>query len=523
MQGASTPISQLPTAIAVIGLGSRSRSLAINLLSLNKSSWNLTAVCEPNEDVLKEFQQSYPAVACFRSVEKLISYLKELSSVQEQCAYVAVPHLEYSTIVPLLLQARIHVLKEKPAAMTPTELVHFQDLANANAVRLLTASQTRYSRRTAEVKRLLPRIGTLRYVTYSRTIPVQGLGDGWRASRGAGVLGDLGWHVLDFVTNVVDSDQDPEIGYTDLFITRPAEGYDCEDTAHVVLKYKKLDAFGAETSVTCNLKISRVGPEKQDEMVFTGENGVLHVKDNKVVLATQTPPHKEALQLPPLKKSDVEETFRAFQCEVLEGPSPLFKKYALQDRTVTKIVQGAYDAFYKKSGICFDSQLALEGPDKRNNGLSDLEFDWPIISSDVEGAVVDQLHTTLSIYGNGGVFAEFEKEFKAMHEAPDHYSLLHNSGTNALQALYFGAKLLPGDEVSLGSCAYYNSFNLFGRLSSRFTLSMRHAHQLCTLESSLYSVTHCPLVIFLLKRSLSLSLPRRRQLLSPTCGGSQPI
>ena len=36
---------------------------------------------------------------------------------------------------------------------------------------------------------------------------------------------------------------------------------------------------------------------------------------------------------------------------------------------------------------------------------------------------------------------------KQVHQKPEWYSLLHNSGTNALQALYYGANFQPGDEV----------------------------------------------------------------------------
>lgn len=72
---------------------------------------------------------------------------------------------------------------------------------------------------------------------------------------------------------------------------------------------------------------------------------------------------------------------------------------------------------------------------------------WPIIDRAVEDAVSQQLHEDISIYGNGGVFEQFETEFKKYHGAGSSYALLHNSGTNALHALYFAARLMPGDEV----------------------------------------------------------------------------
>ena len=77
----------------------------------------------------------------------------------------------------------------------------------------------------------------------------------------------------------------------------------------------------------------------------------------------------------------------------------------------------------------------------------DLAMEWPIVDSVVEAAVATQLYEDISIYGNGGVFQRFESEFKDHHGANSSYALLHNSGTNALHALYYAAGLKPGDEV----------------------------------------------------------------------------
>ena len=71
----------------------------------------------------------------------------------------------------------------------------------------------------------------------------------------------------------------------------------------------------------------------------------------------------------------------------------------------------------------------------------------PIIDDMTRSAVKKQLSDTVSIYGSGGVIGTFEKEFKEYHSVPNYHVLLHKSGTNALQALYYAAGFLPGDEV----------------------------------------------------------------------------
>lgn len=58
---------------------------------------------------------------------------------------------------------------------------------------------------------------------------------------------------------------------------------------------------------------------------------------------------------------------------------------------------------------------------------------WPIMGKAVEEAVSTelvslQLHKNISIYGSGGVFMDFDTEFKVHHGASSSYALLHNSG-----------------------------------------------------------------------------------------------
>lgn len=51
------------------------------------------------------------------------------ASISIDCAYVAVPHYLCADIVPKLLASKIHVIREKPAAMTDPELKLLQGLA----------------------------------------------------------------------------------------------------------------------------------------------------------------------------------------------------------------------------------------------------------------------------------------------------------------------------------------------------------------------------------------------------------
>lgn len=64
---------------------------------------------------------------------------------------------------------------------------------------------------------------------------------------------------------------------------------------------------------------------------------------------------------------------------------------------------------------------------------------YPGNFKDVEKTALTPLHKEISIYDNEGILNDFEFEFKQVHHQPGWYALLHNSGTNTLQALYYAA------------------------------------------------------------------------------------
>lgn len=81
------------------------------------------------------------------------------------------------------------------------------------------------------------------------------------------------------------------------------------------------------------------------------------------------------------------------------------------------------------------------------------KFIWPKISRQTEEAVLHQLHESISIYGGGGIFGEFEQKFAAYHHR--RFALLCNSGTSAIHSMFVAAGFNFGDEVI---CPAYTFF-----------------------------------------------------------------
>lgn len=102
-------------------------------------------------------------------------------------------------------------------------------------------------------------------------------------------------------------------------------------------------------------------------------------------------------------------------------------------------------------------KLAIFGGEKIAKD-SEMKFNWPRITDDVEKAVVKQLHKTISIYDDSGIFGEFEKKFADYHNRK--YSLLSNSGTSAIFSMFEAIDLRSGDEVLCPVC-YRKPYDVF--------------------------------------------------------------
>ena len=163
--------------IAIVGLGQRSRKRAIQAMRNNSDLWRLVAVCDTKDAAREVFATLYPNVPIFEDVLHLIQWHQQTNDTRIDCAYVAVPHYLHAEIVVPLLETRIHVLKEKPAASTPEQLKHFHSLGIQNSIRVKVASQRRYGTHFGKIKERIPFIGTIHTVEATRKIIVTNLGD----------------------------------------------------------------------------------------------------------------------------------------------------------------------------------------------------------------------------------------------------------------------------------------------------------------------------------------------------------
>ena len=210
--------------VLIVGLGHRGYFTGIE--AFRKSSlFTLTAFCDLNIATLHAACQIYPDVPGYTSLEKLFDdCIDSKGRNLPDCAYVAVPHDQYASVIPLLIEKGIHILKEKPAGSSLPELEHFQTLATTHGVRLVTASQSRYGSRLEYLSSWLAEVGNIISVEGVRKIEVRDLGEGWRARKSSGsggAVNDLGWHLIDNIMSLLGNEADASIRFAKLFTTRP--------------------------------------------------------------------------------------------------------------------------------------------------------------------------------------------------------------------------------------------------------------------------------------------------------------
>lgn len=207
---------------------------------------------------------------------------------------------------------------------------------------------------------------------------------------------------------------------------------------------------------------------------------------------------------------------RVFHARVAE-PSCEYKLHASHDMSTMQTVDGIYGAG-TAVGNAPISDCGLQSS-SATQSAPDLTYRWPPVDKGSVTAVEKQLRDNVSIYDNGGIFGKFEKAWKKRHGLPESYTLLHNSGTNALQALYFAIQAQPGDEVcSTNLILNWLLTNSTARLYFPSTASTQPALRRCNLVLSQFSATLWTMATYLQKLSPLLLLHAQRHSSSHICG-----
>ena len=188
------PDSNIKLKIIVVGLGHQSLDDHIPAIS-ECECFELVGVVDIDEAKASEVGAAQ-AVPFASDTNALLDKL----DLKPDAALVAVPHNGYLPIIKLLAEHKIHIIKEKPFAVSVEDALQIKDLIEINDITLQVTLQRRFNPIFYSFQQLIKRIGKLHSIEARYTLNIARLDEGWRASRlysGGGALVDLGYHYID--------------------------------------------------------------------------------------------------------------------------------------------------------------------------------------------------------------------------------------------------------------------------------------------------------------------------------------
>lgn len=262
--------------IIVVGLGHQSQDDHLPAIT-ESPMFKLVGVVDIDSKVAQNVAERY-SVEYGLSVAELLSKLGEAP----EAALIAVPHTGYLSIIEELAHKHIHIIKEKPFAVSVDDADRLIHIVRNNDITLQVTLQRRFNPIFKSYEQLIKRIGKLYSIEARYTMNISRLDEGWRASRlfaGGGALIDLGYHYIDLIVWY--------FGLPDSVICKLSTGnrdgqkYDVEDT--VMLDFAYGDHGDDGDRVLGNLIVSRVYPDKDESLVAYGSKGSVAVKRGVVV------------------------------------------------------------------------------------------------------------------------------------------------------------------------------------------------------------------------------------------------
>ena len=269
--------------VAVIGLGKQALEDHIPAV-LASNDTELCAVVDQDEEKIKSFHTRYPDIPGFTNFDIC---LKEQNI---NLVIIALPHNVHCQIAEKAIKNGIHVLKEKPFAISLSEVRRIAKLAKENHVKVGVTLQRRFNPIYSNFPQFIDKIGRPFYINIKYTFYTDSPGTGWRGQKklaGGGCLIDMGYHMIDLLMWY--------FGLPDQILMymnnngNEHQQYDAEDTAHVMFKYKNQNIGGS-------MLISRVLPPKQEFINVYGTRGIINLERGKIERCLPNGKLKESLQ-----------------------------------------------------------------------------------------------------------------------------------------------------------------------------------------------------------------------------------
>lgn len=251
-----------PKRVGVIGVGRQAVEDHLPAITASTRT-ELCAVCD-SDDAGQDIASEY-GVPFYGSVSEM------LEAVDLDFVVVVVPHGVHREVTEAAVRAGVHVLKEKPFAVSESDAESLRKLAADHDVQIMTTLQRRFNPTYNSFFQLASQIGEPFSVDIQYTLAVDRPDEGWRGRRsiaGGGCLIDMGYHMLDLLIWYIGLPN--KLAATVSSKAVPGEHYDAEDTANVLMIW--------DSGLHGTMRVSRAMPPKTEKFRLVATNGTIEIE-----------------------------------------------------------------------------------------------------------------------------------------------------------------------------------------------------------------------------------------------------
>lgn len=255
--------------VGIIGLGHQTLEDHIPAIRASQDV-ELVGIIEIDKQKIESFLRDNKDIKIYNNFEDL------LRNQKLDFVIIALPHYLHFEFTKKAILNKIHVLKEKPLAISLPQAKEIKDLANKNNVKVAVTLQRRFNPIYSTFFQLIYKIGKPFYIETKYCFFTPNPQEGWRGKRelaGGGCLIDMGYHMIDLLMWYFGL---PDKVFAEMSCNAK-EGvvYDAEDTAQIIFRYEKEGIWGS-------LLVSRVIPPKQEYINVYGTRGIIHLERGKI-------------------------------------------------------------------------------------------------------------------------------------------------------------------------------------------------------------------------------------------------
>ncbi|MBT5877116.1 MAG: Gfo/Idh/MocA family oxidoreductase [Candidatus Latescibacteria bacterium] len=331
--------------VGIIGLGLGRHHLAGYA---SNDQVEIIGVADLDDNRLHEAQSEYEIPETCHAYEDLLTLGPDLVSV-------ALPNFLHAPATVAALDAGVHVLCEKPMAVSVAEAQKMVDAAKRNDRYLMIALNNRFRAESQILKKLIDQ-GELGEIYYAKTgwlrrrgIPGAG---GWfttKAKSGGGPLIDLGVHMIDLTRWLMGNPKPVTVQgsvYSKFAHTVEDGHYDVEDLAVGFIRLEGGATLIAEASWATNV------PQESSYVKLMGTKGGAEITGDKLTVFTEM--HDELVDITPIFHGHswgdciASEIAHLVTC-IQEGKEPM--STGEQGLEMMKILEGIYQSAEQGSTI----------------------------------------------------------------------------------------------------------------------------------------------------------------------------